>query len=258
MSRMFLLVLVLTLLWSSSEANGQKPADASQARLLSSIGNEGGDLLNMLYKMGLEVQAAKFDPKEDTFAIRVCSNDPLPLALPTAAGAPFLTTIKLEKLGVPKSRIYYLRQNTKCAIPANGFALTEYWLVPKGAELPEYVEARSAANLLGQQFTHWGGVEKGDRSEVGETELLTPQSYAAILEKIVALLKENKNAIAVIQVRYYKRSSPSDLDKTLAETQNYLRNNGISPYRVHTKRIYWGPSPSAPEKYPNLFVVTEN
>jgi hypothetical protein len=256
MSKMLLFVLVLTLLWSSSQANGQQPTAAPQARLLSAIGNEGGDLLNMLYKVGLEVQA-KFDPKEDTFAIRVCSNDPLPLALPTAAGAPFLTTIKLEKLGIPKSRIYYLRQNTKCAIPANGYALTEYWLVPKGAELPEHVEARSAANLLGQQFTHWGGVETGDRLEVGETELLTPQSYAAILEKIVALLKENKNAIAVIQVRYYKRSSP-ELDKTLADTQNYLRNNGISPYRVHTKRIYWGPSPSAPEKYPNLFVVMEN
>jgi hypothetical protein len=225
--------------------------------MLSAMGPEGGDLLNMLYKVTQEVDSV-FDRKEDTFAIRVCSNDPLPLALPAAAGAPFLTTIKLEKLAIQKSRIFYLRWNKNCAIPANGYALTEYWLVPKGAELPEHLEARSAASLEGQQFTHWGGVEKGDRTEIGETEQLTPQSYATILQKISTQLKEQKNAIVMIPFRYYKRFASTELNKTLAETVRYLERNGISSSRIHTKRIDYGPSPTAPEKYPDLFVVIEN
>lgn len=256
MSRM-LIVLVLILSWSISPAKSQKPTNAPQARLLAAMGNEGGDLLNMLYKIGLEVQAS-FDPKEDTFVIRVCANDPLPTALPLSAGAPFLTTIKLEKAGVPKSRIYYLRQNKRCVIPKDGYALTEYWLVPRGAEFPEHVEARSAANLMGQQFTHRDGVEKGDRLEIEEREHLTPKSYAAIQERIVALLKENRNAIVVFEIHEYKGFSTPEINKTLAETQSYLRRNGVSPYRIHTRRIHWGPYSTDPEKYPDIFVVIEN
>lgn len=229
--------------------------DARKARILSAFDNQGGDLLNLLYKIGLEVQGS-FDPKQDTFAIRVCSNEPLRIALPLAAGAPFLTTIKLEKLGVPKSRIYYLRQNKSCALSVNGFALTEYWWVPQGAEFPEHVEARSADNLVGTQFTHRGGVEKGDRTEVGETEWLTPKSYAAILEQVVALLKEHKNAITVIEAPY-RRSSSSELKKRLAETESYLKRNGISSYRIQTKRMPWG-FQDPRDQYPNLFVVIEN
>lgn len=237
-------------------------ADAAKARMLSAFDNEGGDLLNMLYKIGLEVQGS-FDPAADTFAIRVCSNEPLRIALPMAAGDPFLAATKLEKLGVPKSRIYYLRQNRNCAIPKNGHALTEYWWVPKGAEFPEHLEARSAANLLGYQFTNWAQVEKGDgdRDEVDDQiETLTPKAYAAILDKVVALLKEHKNAVTVIEVRSYAHASSAELKKRLTETQSYLRRNGIASYRIHTRRFYWGPTSFDRESdaYPNIFVVIEN
>lgn len=228
--------------------------------MLAAFGNEGGDLLNLLYKMGLEVDST-FDRSADTFAIRVCANEPLRIALPLAAGAPFLTTIKLEKLGIPKSRIYYLRYNKNCAIPQHGDAFTEYWLVPKGAEFPDHLEARSAANLLGYQFTNWGQIEKGDRYEVDDDiEWLTPQSYAATIEKVVALLKQHNNAITVIEVPYYTRSSSLQFNKRLAEAQSYIRRNGIASYRLHTKRFYAGPVSHTPanQQYPNIFVVIEN
>jgi hypothetical protein len=253
-------MITILLLFTLSFANPRSTTDTPKARILSAIGNEGGDLLNMLYKIGLEVHGS-FDPAADTFAIRVCSNEPLRIALPMAAGDPFLATIKLEKLGVPKSRIYYLRQNRNCAIPKNGYALTEYWWVPKGAEFPEHVETRSAANLLGYQFTNWGQVEKDDRYEVdNDIEWLTPQSYAAILDKVVAQLKEHKNAITVLEVPYYTHASSAELKKRLAETQSYIRRNGIASYRLHTKRFYRGPVSHTPKKdqYPNIFVVIEN
>jgi hypothetical protein len=255
-------MIIFLLLFTLSFGKPLATTDTPKARILSAIDNQGGDLLNMLYNIGSEIQGA-FDPAADTFAIRVCSNEPLRIALPLAAGDPFLTTTKLEKLGVPKSRIYYLRQNRNCAIPKNGYALTEYWWIPKGAEFPEHLEARSAANLVGHQFTNWGQVEKGDgdRHEVDDQiETLTPKSYAAILEKVVAQLKEHKNAITVIEVRSYARASSNDLKKRLTETQSYFSRNGISPYRIHTKQLYWGPKSRdlKSDQYPNIFVVIEN
>ena len=252
---MILILLLFTLAFGNPTTS-----DPPKARMLSAFGNESEDLLNLLYKIGLEVDAG-FDRREDTFAIRVCSNEPLRLALPMAAGDPFLAAIKVEKLGVPKSRIYYLRYNKNCVIPRGGFALTEYWVVPRGAEFPEHLEARSAASLLGTQFTNWGQIEKGDRHEVdNDIQTLTPQSYAAILDKVVALLKENKNAIAVFEVRYYAHSSSPELRKRLAETESYVKRNGISSYRIHTKRFRWGPKSydRQSDAYPNVFVVIEN
>jgi hypothetical protein len=253
-------MLIVLLLFSLLLGNPAQAKNPLQARMLAAFGNDGGDLLNMLYKMGLEVDST-FDRAGDTFAIRVCSNEPLRIALPVAAGAPFLTTIKLEKLGIPKSRIYYLRQNRNCTIPKNGYAFTEYWLVPKGAQFPEHAEARSAANLLGYQFTNWGQIEKGDRHEVDDDiEWLTPQSYTTTLDKVVALLKEHKNAIAVFVVPYYTRSTSRQFNKRLAEAESYIRRNGIASYRLHTKRFFGGPLSHTPEmqQYPNIFVVIEN
>ena len=254
--RIGVIVLLFTSVWTWNQAETQTLTGTAQARMLAAT-RDGDDLLNTLYKLSLEVQGS-FDPKEDNFAIRVCSNDPLPLALPLASGDPFLTTIKLEKAGVPKARIYYLRQNKNCSLAANGYAPTEYWLVPKGAQFPDHVEARSASNLLGYQFTHHDQLEKGDRHEIDEIQTLTPKSYAEVLEKVVALLKENKNAIAVIQVFYYTRSPSAELNKRVNETRRYLTSNGIAQYRIHTKRMNWGPYSSSPEKYPDIFVVIEN
>ncbi|HEV8427235.1 MAG TPA: hypothetical protein VGQ41_04940 [Pyrinomonadaceae bacterium] len=259
MIRILSIVLVFSPLWTWTQRQdkNQKSEGTSEARLLGTM-ITGDDGLNMLYRMGEELEAS-FNPKEDYFAIRVCSNDPLPIALPMAVGVPFLTTIKMEKRGVPKSRIYYLRQNKNCQLPTNGYAQTEYWLIPKGAEFPVYVEARNASNLTGIQFVHRDTLEKGDRSEVEEKiDEVTPQTYAAILEKVVALLKEHKSATTVLEVFYYKRSSPAELNKRVADTTNYLRRNGISQYRIHIKRVYSGPDSPNAEKYPDIFVVVEN
>ncbi|HKV33768.1 MAG TPA: hypothetical protein VJP89_05595 [Pyrinomonadaceae bacterium] len=256
--RIGVIVLLFTSVWTwnQDQSKTRKLTGNVQPRLLAAT-RDGDDLLNLLYNLSLEVQGS-FDPKDDNFAIRVCSNDPLPLALPLASGDPFLTTIKLEKAGVPKARIYYLRQNKSCSLAANGYAPTEYWLVPKGAQFPDHVEARSATNLLGFQFTHHDQLEKGDRHEIDEIQNLTPKSYAEVLEKVVALLKEHTNARAVIQGFYYTHAPSAELNKRVTETQRYLTSNGIAQYRIHTKRMNWGPRSSAPEKYPNIFVVIEN
>src|SRR5713226_3771734 len=97
--------LALLLIMCCTMALGQTEKD--KPRLLVRLHPSGDDVLNEIYKLGLVVESS-FDFKEDRIAVRVCSDEPLPVALSMAKGLPFMTTVKLEKLGIPKSRIYYL------------------------------------------------------------------------------------------------------------------------------------------------------
>lgn len=231
-----------------------------EARLLGTFGPNDSDVLNLLYKLGLALKPI-FDSKEDYFVVRVCSNEPMPVALALGSGAPFLTTLRLEKIGISKSRIFYLRQNRGCKISPNNTAVTDYWFIPKGAEFPDFLEARRASNLAGYQLTHADNLEKGDRAEVGEVEHLTPQSYRIVLDEVIKLLANNKSAVAIIQVPYYRRSITDELNKRVIETQRHLKANGIANYRLYIRKIYQGatiPHGIDTPKYPDIFVVSEN
>lgn len=232
----------------------------TQATLLGTFGPDDSDLLNLLYKIGLILESTS-NSSEEIFAVRVCSNDPMPVALAMGSGAPFLTTLRMEKLGIPKSRMFYLRQNKGCRVMSNQSALTEYWLIPKDAEFPSFVEARRASNLLGYQLTNAGDLEKGDRSEIGEVKQLTQQSYRFILDEVIDLLNKNKSAILIIRMPYYKRSMGYELYNRVVETQKYLKVNGIANHRVYLKKLYQGvivPAGIDAPKYPDLYIVSEN
>jgi hypothetical protein len=159
--------------------------DDARPSLLTVLDATGSDVLNAIYKLGLGLEAS-FRPGSDTFAIRVCSADPVPVALAVAKGDPFQTTLKLDKLGIPKASMYYLRQERKCQLVRDNYARTEYWLVPADAGLPEFAEARRASALSGYELTRADYLLPEELFEVSAKGLdkLTPQTYTAVLERI--------------------------------------------------------------------------
>jgi hypothetical protein len=227
-----------------------------------SFGPNNEDVLNAIFNLGGQLVEEKFNPQEDILAVRVCSNDPLPVALAMANAAPFLAALKLEKRGIPKSSIYYLR-NRNCKPVLNNYVSTDFWLVPKNAEFPEYIEVRRASNLSAYELTRAGALADNPPVEVRSYELnkLTPQSYKDVLQRMVDLMKANKGAVAVIQVPYYKRSSAPELNKRVDDTLEYLKANGILTHRIYIRKIYSGvtaPSPEDVPKYPDIMVVSED
>lgn len=248
---------VLLIVWCAM-AVGQTEKD--KPRLLARLDARGEDVLNEIYKLGLVVEAS-FDFKEDAIAVRVCSDDPLPVALSMARGLPFVTTVKLEKLGIPKSRIYYLRQSRGCRMWPNNYALTEYWLIPSNAEFPEFDEAARASSISGYQLTNADSLTKGEWFEGDTLGQVTPQSYKLVLDKVLKHLKQNKSAVAIIRVPYYRLSPTVDLKTRRRQTLDYLKVNGIASHRVYVRRIYSGSRPpfrSDEPKYPDIFLVSEN
>lgn len=256
MHRLLISAILLTLFCCQAVGGSR----AEQPKLLGTFDADDSDPLNMIYRVGSILQP-NFDVHEDRFAVRVCSDDSLPVALAMASGLPFVTTLKLEKLGIPKSRMYYLRYSKNCQARVLDYALTEYWLIPKDAEFPPFDESTRASNLSGKKLTVAGTLGKEEPFEVGEVQLLTPDSYRGVLETVVRQLKENRTALVVIQVHYYKRSRTLELKSRVRETEKYLRSNGIAGHRIHVKRIYSGISPASDQyepKYPDIVIVGED
>ncbi|HEX7316774.1 MAG TPA: hypothetical protein VF297_22930 [Pyrinomonadaceae bacterium] len=236
-------------------------ADGGRPRLLRYFDASGGDVLNGIYKLGLELGPTV--KPGDAVAIRVCSADPMPVALAAAMGDPFQTALKLTQVGVPRASIYYLRQERDCPLVRDNYARTEYWFVPAEAGLPEFAEARRASAVSGYQLTRADRLLPDDVTDVGAQGLdkLTPQSYAAVLEKAAALLRDNKSAVVVIQVPYYSRMQTPELTRRVRETRAYLSGRQVAAHRVYVKRVFAGDRAVTPEDkllYPDITVVAEN
>jgi hypothetical protein len=243
-----------------SQGTGQINRGAN--RLLASFDSKSDDVLNGIYNLGAILEST-FVAQEETLAVRVCSTDPLPVALATAKGAPFLATINFEKLGIPKSQIYYLRQDRNCTFAVNDYVLTEYWVVYKGNELPEFIEALRATSLSGHELTRANFLLGEDRSEVRspKIEKLNPASYSGVLDKVVNLMKEDRSALTVIAVPYYKYSPLIELNRRTREMQLFLKTNGVAGHRIFIKKIYsgqWLPSSKDSPQYPDITIVTKD
>jgi hypothetical protein len=235
--------------------------DGARPRLLRAFDASGGDVLNGIYKLGLEL-GPTFRPGGDAVAIRVCSADPMPVALAAAKGDPFQTTLKLSKVGIPKASMYYLRQERNCPLVRDNYARTEYWLVPADAGLPEFAEARRASALSGYQLTRADYLLPEEVLEVSEKGLdkLTPQSYSAVLERVAGLLRDNKSAVVVLQVPYYRSTPTPELTRRVAATRAFLSGRQVAAHRIYVKRIYAADRATPEDKalYPDITVVAEN
>lgn len=253
--RSTILLLMLAML-----ANGQ--SENHQPILLGSFGASDEDVLNSISILEGRLVQANFNPNESFLVLRVCSNDPMLVALSMSKSEPFLTTSMLEKHGIPKSSVIYLRQNKTCKPLLKNYASTDFWIVPKSAELPEFIEARKASNISGNQLTRAGFLQEEKLVKAISSGMvsLTPQSYKAVIEKIVDFLESSKSAVVVIRVPFYRFSSAVELNRNVRETQRYLRGRGIAQHRIYVKKIYSGSSfaPEDEPKYPDVLVVREN
>lgn len=231
-----------------------------KATLLGSFDVNAEDLLNEIDKAGMKVEKT-FNSQSDILAVRVCSNEPLPIALALSAGAAFVTTSRLQGFGIPKSNMYYLRYNN-CRVRSHNYGATEYWFVPKNAEFPAFVEARRVSHISGYEMTHAGfvGTREPFDPRSAQSEKLNPELYEQTLQRISKLLKDNKGAVTIIILPQYKLAPTAELNKRVGYTLNYLTQRGVARHRILIKKIYPGyviESGNEP-RYPDISVVVEN
>ena len=233
--------------------------------------------------------AGRFNREEDLLVAVVCSTDPLPVSLAIANGIPVNFAIKMETEGnrysipydepdisksfIPRSKILFLRQNKNCGFLKNKWVGVNYWIVPKRNELPSFVEARTSSDFSEYVLTDFYDVfynspeDKVYRAifKPGEEEKqikLTPEIYKTALNKLVDSLKQNRTAIAVIQIPYSGKSPNKKILSNVLLTQTFLKKNGIGSHRIFVKRIhfedYGSPNDDSTSKYPNITIVFQD
>ena len=223
-----------------------------------------------------------FNVEDDRIAIVICSPDPLPVALAMSAGSPINFALEMEQKGnphpvgeglaegiIPRANITFLRRTRDCVFVKNKPGYSEYWIVRKGNELPEFVEAAKASNFSQYDIILGNDYYENNRDRytfyqadlAKEAQPLTPQIYKQALAKTAEVLKQHRTAFAVINTYYYGRFPNKTVLSNIFQARNFLEKSGIGDYRIFVRRINLGNDAAANNsgnKYPDITVVFEN
>lgn len=202
----------------------------------------GGDVVHVIQEAALDLKEYA-SGSGDMVAIRLCSKEPMPVALSTAAASPFIMLEYLEHYGFSQERVLLLRSED-CLGDNSAIAVTEFWAVPKGATPPPSVESIKSSQA---------------RLEVVRTEdtIKNAKGYRAALQQLIAKLRAKPEAAGVVVGTYYENPSPA-LEQNLRKAQKVLEQNGLSANRfyVRVQPLLGERADDEPQpKYPSLFVV---
>jgi len=202
----------------------------------------GGDVIHVIQEAALDLKEYA-SGADDMVAVRVCSKEPLPVALSIAAASPFIMLEYLEHYGFSRERVLLLRSES-CLGDNSAIAMTEFWAIPKGAVPPPSVESIKSSQA---------------QLEVVRTEdtIKSAKGYGAALQKLIAKLRAKPESTGVVVGSYYEKPSLA-LERSLRKAQRALEQNGLSADRFYVRAtpLLGERADNDPEpKYPSLFVV---
>ncbi len=189
-----------------------------------------------------------FGEPPDTVAIRVCTKEPMPVALSVAATDPIYLTRWLAQVhNYHSERVVFLRAEN-CIGNNPQVAATELWAIPKSAVLPASVES-VRANLVQSESI---GANKN-------TATRGASNYRAAAQKLIAKLRVRPNAVGIVLGYYYKRPTPI-MQRRLREVRRLLEQSGLPQDRYLVRLASWngeyGIDPPDPEpRYPSVSIV---
>lgn len=203
----------------------------------------GGDSVHAIQEVALDLKGQATDPG-DRVAVRVCSKEAMPVALLTAAASPFILHEYLEHYGFKDQQILYLRSED-CLARDRSIVVTEFWLIPKGAEPPASVESITSDQA---------------QVEVVRTSdnIKTAKGYSAALRELIQKLRNRLEAVVVV-VGFYHERPGSALERNLQKARSVLVSGNVQASRIHVGTAPLGGIPIGVEpepRYPSLYVVS--
>ena len=237
------LFLIIGLLLSSGVSLGQggKPETVQVRRY-----ERGGSGFDEITEANYELTRT-LGNSNDLAVVRICSKEPMPLALSIAAMNPFTVARALNQgYNFALERILFLRsEDWLGSDPA--VAATELWAVSKDAALPPFVESikSSQARL----------------ETVGTKTLLAEgtRNYRLAVKELTTKVRAAPEAIGVV-VGYYFKQPSREMKRRVSEARKMLEQSGLPRDRYSVRLMPWpgerSIEPPEPEpKYPNIFVV---
>ena len=136
MRQALFLIIGLLLFSSVSLGQGSTKPEAVRMRRYERNGSGFDEITEANYEL-----TRRLDTTNDLAVVRICSREPMPLALSIAAMNPFTVARALNQgYNFAFERILFLRSEN-CLGSDTAVAATELWAVPKGAAPPAFVES---------------------------------------------------------------------------------------------------------------------
>jgi hypothetical protein len=213
--------LMLGLLLTLSNMLMNQEKHPPEARLVRTFYK--GDFLHANNEAALDLKAWAGGP-DDRVAVRICSKEPMPLALAVASGRPFLLVSNLVNHGYSQERIMFLRSDS-CLHNDPAIAATEFWAIPKGASLPSSTESIKSSQVKAESLMNKES-EKNNKT------------YMIALQNLVAVLSTTPEASGIV-VGYYNKSPSPKLTRKLRKAQSFLKNSKIPSDRYFVRTLPW-------------------
>ena len=209
-----------------------------------------GDMYSPLSEIYLDLAASAGKPG-DMVALRICSPDPLPVAIVEAVVDPVSIGVDLASgahagLKYSNDHVFILR-SPNCQITHPPYIPVEFWGVPRGAALPPASELAKLCQIK-VSGTDWFDVTGRNRNA---------RSYRAALNDLLLELRNDSEGIAVIYGQYNLRPSMS-LKRSLRDAESFFKRSGVSRDRFFVRMKPWayeGAASLPEQKFPNLVIV---
>lgn len=184
---------------------------------------------------------------DDKVAVRLCSREPLPVALSTSAAAyGYVISILEGSYGYTPERILFSRSED-CLGSDRAVTATEFWVIPSGAAPPASVESIRSNQVRLESVGAEAIIVEGIRN------------YRAATQELITKLREKPQAVGVVLGYYYQRPNPV-MRRRLNEVRRLLEQSGLPQDRYFVRLARWtgerSVDPPDPEpRYPSVFVV---
>jgi hypothetical protein len=228
-----------------SDQESSQPKAVASRRLV-----RRGEMYHPLQEIYLDLEGSAGNPG-DMIAMRICSREPLPLAMFLAVVSPIGRGEMIAKEGLngkvffTRDRIIILR-SPDCPVTHPPYVPLEFWGVPRGAALPPFVESAKLCQVR---------IEGVDSDE----DVKNLRAYRASLKEILAKVRANPEAVAIVRGEYNVRPSAS-IRRALREAERFFGRSGLPQKRYFVRlkpSAYYDPEYNRePEpKYPTVVAV---
>jgi hypothetical protein len=183
----------------------------------------------------------------DVIAVRVCSNEPLLLAMAKGLPTPFtIADAFVNRYAYVPEKVFFIRSEDCLSSKPSSTLAVEVWAVPKGAALPPRIETLTFNQI---RVVSLGKIpaNRGVRD------------YGTAVRKLVDSLKETPESIGVV-VGYYLERPSRMLRRRLKEASALLQHSGLPPNRYIVRPQGWYDEvsvnpPDTEPQYPDVFLV---
>jgi|SRR6267142_4832504 len=223
----------------------RKPTAIPSRRLVTR-----GEMYSPLQEIYLDLEGSAGQPG-DMIAMRICSTEPLSLAMFMAVVSPLGVGENIAKEGI-NGRVFFSRdrimilRSPDCSVTHPPYVPLEFWGVPKGAALPSFVESARLCQVLFE-----GG--PSDKPAKNQT------AYRQSLKNVVAEARASPDAVVIVLGEYNVRPS-SSMRRALREAKSFLKQSELpqSRYFVRIKpSAYYDPEYSREQepRYPRAVAL---